>query len=165
VLPELKALQESPETRAEWIDYSTLDTEATWLLRESLECKLRNMPADASQYVNEDADFPPCATMWEFYEQYWKPFGDILAGMESAGMRVDNRQLEEAEKLALTEQAAAERRFMAWASARCEDARWMNVGSGAQARGCAAAAAAGSWVLGARWLPARRRGVRLARSR
>jgi hypothetical protein len=31
-------------TRREWIDYSTLDAEATWLLRERLQKELSNMP-------------------------------------------------------------------------------------------------------------------------
>ena len=37
-------LQRDAATRAEWIDYSTYDAEATWLLREQLERNLRQMP-------------------------------------------------------------------------------------------------------------------------
>jgi DNA polymerase-1 len=127
-------LQISADSRANWIDYSTLDAQATWLLRESLECKLRNMPADSSRYIVSDEAFRQCATMWEFYEQYWKPFGALLVSMEKEGMLVDSQQLQEAEKLAKQHQEEAEKTFRKWASQRCADARWMNVGSGAQVR-------------------------------
>jgi len=133
VLPDIKVLQEGPE-RARWIDYSTLDAEATWNLRESLESKLRNMPADASQYITYpgDGSFRKCRTLWEFYELYWKPFGALLVKMEGEGMLVDSAQLKVAEKEAMRHQEEAEETFRTWASLRCEDARWMNVGSGAQ---------------------------------
>jgi DNA polymerase-1 len=127
-------LQTNPETRAQWIDYSALDAQATWLLRESLECKLRNMPADASQYIPVDPAFPACKTMWEFYQQHWRPFGALLVQMERNGMLVDNQQLQEAQRLAQQHKETAENTFRSWASARCEDALWMNVGSGSQAR-------------------------------
>ena len=28
-------------------------------------------------------------TMWDLYQMYWLPFGDVLSAMESAGVRVD----------------------------------------------------------------------------
>lgn len=28
-------------------------------------------------------------TMWDLYNMYWLPFGDVLSAMESAGVRVD----------------------------------------------------------------------------
>jgi DNA polymerase-1 len=132
VLPDVTALQTSPETRYQWIDYSTLDAQATWLLRESLECKLRNMPVEACKILAEK--YKPCATMWDFYQQYWKPFGELLVDMERNGMLVDKGKLHEAEKLATEHQQTAEDRFRNWAAELCPDARWMNVGSGTQVR-------------------------------
>ena len=134
VLPDVVSLQVSAETRCRWIDYSSLDAQATWLLRESLECKLRNMPVDACRYLSANADFKVCATMWDFYTQNWLPFGEILVDMERNGMLVDKEKLRVAETLATEHQRTAEDLFRAWAVQRCEDARYMDVGSGAQVR-------------------------------
>ena len=141
VMPNVTDLQTSPETRYAWIDYSTLDAQATWLLRESLECKLRNMPVDACKFLVAGG-FKPCATMWDFYVANWLPFGELLVDMERNGMLVDREQLRVAEKLATEHKATAEGTFLAWAAKRCEDAQWMNVGSGSQVRARDAAAAA-----------------------
>jgi len=47
VIPELESLQrgeEGEEALKSWIDYSTFDTEGTYLLREALEAELSKMP-------------------------------------------------------------------------------------------------------------------------
>ena len=132
VLPDVVSLQVSPETRHRWIDYSSLDAQATWLLRESLEYKLRNMPVEACRYLTANKHFKTCSTMWEFYVQNWLPFGEILVDMERNGMLVDKEKLRVAEKLATEHQRTSEDAFRSWAIQRCEDARYMNVGSGAQ---------------------------------
>jgi DNA polymerase-1 len=134
VLPDVVSLQVSDETRYRWIDYSSLDAQATWLLRESLECKLRNMPVEACRYLSANEHFKVCATMWDFYTQNWLPFGEILVDMERNGMLVDREQLRVAETLATEHQQTSEDSFRNWAIQRCEDARYMNVGSGAQVR-------------------------------
>ena len=134
VLPDVVSLQVNEETRYRWIDYSSLDAQATWLLRESLECKLRNMPVEACRHLSANEHFKVCATMWEFYTQNWLPFGKILVDMERNGMLVDKEQLRVAETLATEHQRTAEDLFRSWAIQRCEDARYMNVGSGAQVR-------------------------------
>ena len=134
VLPDVVSLQVSPETRHRWIDYSSLDAQATWLLRESLECKLRNMSVEACRYLSANPHFKTCSTMWDFYTQNWLPFGEILVDMERNGMLVDKEQLRVAETLATEHQKTSEDAFRSWAMQRCEDARYMNVGSGAQVR-------------------------------
>ena len=134
VLPDVVSLQVSPETRHRWIDYSSLDAQATWLLRESLECKLRNMPVEACRYLSANKHFKTSSTMWDFYTQNWLPFGEILVDMERNGMLVDKEQLRVAETLATEHQKTSEDAFRSWAIQRCEDARYMNVGSGAQVR-------------------------------
>lgn len=127
-------LQRSPTTRTRWIEYSALDAEATWRLRSSLEKKLRNEPATFCQNLTVSSDFPPCNTLFDFYNSYWRPFGDLLVTMERQGMLVDNGQLIVAEKLATAHKSAAEQTFRDWGARLCGDARWMNVGSGAQIR-------------------------------
>ena len=37
ILPSVDVIQEDPKTRESWIEYSALDAQATWWLRESLE--------------------------------------------------------------------------------------------------------------------------------
>jgi hypothetical protein len=147
VLPDVTTLQTSPETRYNWIDYSTLDAQATWLLRESLECKLRNMPVEACKILSAKPGFTVCATMWDFYQQNWKPFGELLVDLETNGMLVDKEQLQVAETLAQGHQQDAENHFRSWAEQRCEGARWMNVGSGAQVRPLVLLACAGPHTL------------------
>ena len=97
------------------------------------------MPVEACKYLTGMGGFEPCATMWEFYERNWLPFGELLVDMERNGMLVDKEQLRVAEKLATEHQADAENKFRSWAIQHCEDARWMNVGSGSQVRAHAAA--------------------------
>ena len=72
--------------------------------------------------------------MYDFYEEYWRPFGVLLVQMESEGMLVDRTHLLEIEKLAITEKQIASDKFRKWASKYCPDAKYMNVGSDAQIR-------------------------------
>ncbi len=133
VLPDVTELQTDPDTRYQWIDYSTLDAQTTWLLRESLETKLRNMPVEPCKVLTgENPEFRNCATMWDFYLQYWRPFGELLVDMERNGMLVDKAQLQVAESLATEHQRTSERTFRDWAVRLCPDAEWMNVGSATQ---------------------------------
>lgn len=132
-LPSIKSLQSDPETRPRWIAYSALDAEATWLLRASLEKKLRNERAVFCANLRDGA-FRKCNTLFDFYATYWRPFGELLVTMEREGMLVDKAQLVEAEKAATRHQQAAEDTFRDWAAERCAGARLMNVGSGAQVR-------------------------------
>ncbi|KAG0485271.1 hypothetical protein HPP92_009350 [Vanilla planifolia] len=72
--------------------------------------------------------------MYNFYEEYWRPFGVLLANMESEGMLVDRSYLADVEKVAIAEQEVAVQRFRCWASKYCPDAKYMNMGSDAQIR-------------------------------
>lgn len=55
--PELDEIQRDAQYIHEWIEYSTLDSESTWYVREELERLLRNKP-----WKEE-------LTMWNFYCQ------------------------------------------------------------------------------------------------
>jgi DNA polymerase-1 len=72
--------------------------------------------------------------MFDFYENYLQPFGELLVKMESEGMLVDRSYLQDIEKVAKAEQQAAVNRFRKWACKYCPDAKYMNVGSDAQLR-------------------------------
>mmetsp|Transcript_24591 Transcript_24591/g.80380 ORF Transcript_24591/g.80380 Transcript_24591/m.80380 type:complete len:825 (-) Transcript_24591:45-2519(-) len=133
-LPAVDEIQRSDETRERWIDYSALDAQATWYLRNALEGKLRGEPSKACAELGKHESFVPCATLWDFYQRYTLPFGNILTDMESEGMLVDRVQLRTAEALAKEHQEAAEHTFRDWATSFCADAKYMNVGSGPQVR-------------------------------
>ncbi|XP_010060415.2 DNA polymerase I A, chloroplastic/mitochondrial [Eucalyptus grandis] len=125
-IPPVEELQR--EERELWICYSALDAMSTLRLFESLRRKLQRM--------SWRFDGKPCPqkSMLDFYNEYWRPFGEILVKMEAEGMLVDRTYLAEIEKVAKSEQEVAADRFRRWASKYCEDAKYMNVGSDAQLR-------------------------------
>ncbi|GAU12408.1 hypothetical protein TSUD_253600 [Trifolium subterraneum] len=116
------------DERIPWICYSALDAKSTLNLYESLKSYLSEMPWKF--------DGVPVSgkTMFDFYNEYWRPFGEILVLMESEGMLVDRAYLEGIEKVAIAEQEIAVDRFRKWACRYCPDAKYMNVGSDLQLR-------------------------------
>ncbi|URE30153.1 PolI-like DNA polymerase [Musa troglodytarum] len=114
------------EERISWICYSALDSISTFKLFDNLKAKLELEP-----WTLDDT---PRGTMYDFYEEYWRPFCVLLVQMESEGMLVDRSYLSEIEKLAITEKQIASDKFRKWASKHCPDAKYMNVGSDAQIR-------------------------------
>ncbi|XP_038690170.1 DNA polymerase I B, chloroplastic/mitochondrial isoform X2 [Tripterygium wilfordii] len=116
------------EERELWICYSALDAKSTLKLYESLKAKLLNM------CWKLDGEPVRGKNMFDFYLEYWQPFGGLLVEMETAGMLVDRAYLAHIEKVAKTEQEVAVSRFREWASRYCPDAKYMNVGSDAQLR-------------------------------
>lgn len=109
-----------------WICYSALDSMSTLQLFQSLECKLKEM----EWFLNGEHK----GNMYQFYEEYWRPFGELLVKMETEGMLVDKAYLAEIEKVATREQQIAADRFRRWAASYCPDAMLMNVGSDTQLR-------------------------------
>lgn len=114
--------------RIPWICYSALDASSTLKLYESLKGHLSDMPwkFDGVPVYGK--------TMFDFYNEYWRPFGELLVMMESEGMLVDRAYLESIEKVAKVEEEVAANRFRKWASRYCPDAQYMNVGSDSQLR-------------------------------
>ncbi|CAL5003786.1 unnamed protein product [Urochloa decumbens] len=114
------------EDRELWICYSSLDSMSTLRLYESLKRKL-----ETKEWI-----FDGCrrGTMYDFYEEYWRPFGALLAKMETEGMLVDRGYLSEIEKAAVAEREVAANKFRKWASKYCPDAKYMNVNSDTQIR-------------------------------
>ncbi|CAI8586837.1 unnamed protein product [Vicia faba] len=116
------------DERIPWICYSALDAKSTLNLYESLKSYLSDMPWKF--------DGVPVSgkTMYDFYNEYWRPFGEILVQMETEGMLVDRSYLAGIEKVAKVEQEIAEDRFRKWACRYCPDAKYMNIGSEIQLR-------------------------------
>lgn len=114
------------EDRKMWICYSSLDSVNTLKLYESLKSKL-----EAKEWIFDGC---PRGTMYDFYEEYWRPFGSLLVKMETEGMLVDRAYLSEIEKTAVAERKLAADKFRQWASEYCPDAKYMNVNSDIQLR-------------------------------
>lgn len=113
-MPDLALLQRNAETRDEWIDYATNDAEATWKLRRILEARLRAMPCTEG------------TTMFDFYNEYWRPFGEILTDMERAGIYVDRGYLSQIQQQAQGEAVTQYAVFLAWVAKQCPDGRFLN---------------------------------------
>ncbi|XP_054797248.1 DNA polymerase I B, chloroplastic/mitochondrial isoform X2 [Prosopis cineraria] len=136
-IPPVEELQR--DERIPWICYSALDARSTLKLYESLKSHLSKMlwKVDGVQMMglaSEKSMHDSEKSMYDFYEEYWRPFGELLVQMESEGMLVDRVYLAEIEKVAKAEQEVAVNRFRKWASRYCPDAKYMNVGSDAQLR-------------------------------
>ncbi|KAM0845342.1 hypothetical protein ACQ4PT_056439 [Festuca glaucescens] len=114
------------EDRELWISYSSLDSMSTLRLYESLKSKLEKK--------HWTFDGCPRGSLYDFYEEYWRPFGAILVKMETAGMLVDRAYLAEIEKVAVAQRKVAADKFQKWASKYCPDAKYMNVNSDTQIR-------------------------------
>ncbi|PNT66686.1 hypothetical protein BRADI_3g15620v3 [Brachypodium distachyon] len=112
------------EDRNMWICYSSRDSMNTLKLYESLKSKL-----EAKEWIFDGC---PRGTMYDFYEEYLRPFGALLVKMEREGMLVDRGYLSEIEKIAVAERNLAADKFRKWASKYCPDAKYMNINSDAQ---------------------------------
>ncbi|XP_010545542.1 PREDICTED: DNA polymerase I A, chloroplastic/mitochondrial [Tarenaya hassleriana] len=126
IIPPVEELQR--EDREAWVSYSALDAISTLKLYESLKNQLQG-----KQWFL-DGKLIPGKSMLDFYQEFWRPFGELLVKMEAEGMLVDREYLAVMEKVAKAEQETAVGRFRNWASKHCPDAKYMNVGSDTQLR-------------------------------
>ncbi|PSC72198.1 DNA polymerase I chloroplastic mitochondrial [Micractinium conductrix] len=149
VMPEVHELQRGVETCWPWVMYSAFDAKSTWDLYCRLRDKLQDktdMAAvlDPAVQVDYEKAGVQLKTMWDVYCHTWLPFGELLTDMEAVGMAVDRPHLAAAQQQAQTDQAQAQERFRRWATSHVPDARYMNVGSGAQVQQLLFAGAANS---------------------
>lgn len=126
VIPPVKEIQTSESLRERWICYSAGDAICTWSLWESLHEKLINR-----NWLSGNLE---CGNMYDFYDQYWRPFGELLAQMEAEGMLIDREYLADIGKVASKERALSISRFRKWAAKYCPDAQYINVTSDSQIR-------------------------------
>ena len=64
---------------------------STFFLREVLEKNLKQMPWQGDKMT----------TMWDYYQQLWVPFGELLTDIERTGIKVDLNHLHEVEPIAI----------------------------------------------------------------
>ncbi|CAN8268931.1 unnamed protein product [Cochlearia groenlandica] len=126
IIPPVEELQK--DDREAWISYSALDSISTLKLYDSMKKQLqvKNWFIDGKLISGKN--------MFDFYQEFWQPFGELLAKMEADGMLVDREYLAKIEIVAKAEQEIAVSRFRGWASKHCPDAKLMNVGSDTQLR-------------------------------
>jgi len=159
VVPSVDTLQQSEETRARWIKYCALDAVATWQVHESLKHRLCKIPCEGdgvnmsemfghltrtdelkasasngSKRSSEKDSSNSAFNMFDFYQNFWRPFGALLTDMEDAGVLVDPKHLRDIETIAVEDQIKAREFFKKWSSERVPDAKLVNVGSALQLR-------------------------------
>lgn len=66
--------------------------------------------------------------MFEFYDNAYRDFGQVLVDMESEGFYVRTDQLAAAEKRANEDKMKSEDAFRSWAASKWPDCKFMNVG-------------------------------------
>lgn len=134
VLPPMHDLQKDHATKWRWINYSAYDAKSTWDLHAALTAKLQEERASLDDAVAAaySTSGQAISTLWDLYRASWKPFGELLTEMESAGMAVDKDHLAQAEQQAMRDEDIAKARFRTWATSKVPDAQYMNVGSGPQ---------------------------------
>ena len=87
----MEELHTSEETRCGWINYSAFDAKSTHQLYDCLSDQLCETSCQLDPAIRGVLDVE-VDTMLDFYENYWKPFGELLTDMEKVGMLV-NRQV------------------------------------------------------------------------
>lgn len=130
VIPDTVELQQDPEYRNDWIDYSTMDAELTFKLFLYLSKQLTCQAIDGS---NCDKEFlKHYQNLANVYFEWMVPFGEMLTDMERYGFKVDVEQLKIADEAAERDRIALEDSFRSWAESKSPDARYMNVHSDKQ---------------------------------
>ena len=103
-MPSILELHTSEEHINQWINYSSLDAEATFFLREVLTKEMSRYPIDFEGMTN----------IFELYCKYWLPFGEILTDIERRGIKVDLEHLKQAENKAKADLKKIETDFIEW---------------------------------------------------
>jgi DNA polymerase-1 len=106
-IPAVEVLQRDPLHRTSWIQYSCYDAEGTWLLREELQTRLERLPWCRGK------------TLYDYYQMYMRPFGQVLTDMERRGIHVNARDyLANVEVQARADRAAHLHTFRTWAASK-----------------------------------------------
>ncbi|GKY94266.1 hypothetical protein MPSEU_000392400 [Mayamaea pseudoterrestris] len=125
-IPAVEELQRNPQFRQQWIEYSCFDAQGTWLIRDALEEKLRQLP----WIVHEQKKY----TLYEYYMMHMRPFAEVLTDMERRGIRVDAKDyLASVEMQARQDRARHFQKFREWAATKIgPNALALNVASSVQ---------------------------------
>jgi len=114
-------LQLDAKAREQWIDHSSASAAAVFFLRLELEARLQKQRwTVGEEWEHPAASKPGAVSMWDFYLQYWQPFGELLSDMEIHGMPVQKATLEKLMAGAREESEQLKQDFKKWALARVE---------------------------------------------
>lgn len=102
-------LQSRAETRSHWIKFSSCEAVCVFHLGRDLEARLRAMDCRPTSGAAAES-------MWDFYVDHWRPFGELLGEMERTGMGVDVEYLGELEASLASDRAALEAAVRRWAT-------------------------------------------------
>jgi DNA polymerase-1 len=120
-IPPIETLQRLPETRTKFVEYSVLDSVATWELHLNLSKKL------------EETSWSQGQNMLDFYNRYLVPFAEMLTDMERRGIYVArDRYLPKLQATAEADFLQFDSNFRQWAKQYCDEADRMNLSSGTQ---------------------------------
>lgn len=129
-IPSTTELQRNLRYRSDWIDYATTDAELTHRLFFTLDARLSGMKVEGVNSIPEILiRFP---NLQALYQRLLIPFGELLTDMERNGFKVDVDFLREAQRQADNDRQKLEDKFVAWASTKSPDARFMNINSDQQ---------------------------------
>lgn len=82
-IPPIVDLHTKEDCVHEWVQYACLDAEITFFLRETFIVLLKELPTN----------FEGMEDMFDVYEKYWRPFGEMLTDMERIGIKVNKEHL------------------------------------------------------------------------
>lgn len=88
-VPAVEELHTSAESRPGWINYSAFDAKATHQLYQCLSQQLCDTPCSVDPAIGSALGLADSYTMMDFYEDNWRPFGELLTDMEKLGMLVN----------------------------------------------------------------------------
>ena len=83
-------MQTDPLTRDAFVCYAAYDAKSTWEVHDVLKQKLSNQAWEPMGNSPSSSDTP--VTMWDFYERYFVPFGNLLTDMEAVGSATQRRE-------------------------------------------------------------------------
>ncbi len=87
-IPAMEELHTSEETRSGWINYSAFDAKSTHQLYQCLSQQLCDTACNPDPAIHETLGLG-AYNMLDFYNDYWRPFGELLTDMEKLGMLVN----------------------------------------------------------------------------
>ncbi|CAG9313419.1 unnamed protein product [Blepharisma stoltei] len=121
VTPEVEELHTTPQYIEKWVDYSTLDAELTFYLREALVTELSSFPLKSEDMT----------TLWDFYLKYWLPLGETLTDMERNGMKLDLQHMKKINDQANNDKFKYKNEFLSWVNSVDPDLLYFNPDSNA----------------------------------
>ena len=124
IFPNIEQLHTNEETAQKWVEYSVLDAEVTFYLREALALKLCQMPI-----VCKDEGMN---NLYDLYLKYWLNLGECLTNMERSGIKINNEHFKAIEQIAIQDRNMNEKKFLEWVYSIQENCQEFNPSSSHQ---------------------------------